>query len=116
MAEETRERLEEIEEKKKSQETTENSERVKATETSETPKELKEPGEFQESKESEKMSPDDLMAMWEEALKEAQTSETQKQESSKEFQKRNLIFSTCQIRRTLPSSKNRRLSRIRIYS
>ena len=105
MAEETKEGLEEIEEKKKSQETAENSETVKVKETLETSKELKEPGEPQESKESEKMSPDDLMAMWEEALKEAQTSETQKQESSKESQKETPSSQPAKLEELSPTQK-----------
>ncbi|MCU4138273.1 MAG: Flagellar motor switch/type III secretory pathway protein FliN [Thermodesulfobacteria bacterium] len=105
MAEETKEGLGEIKEEKKSQETSENSETVKTTETSETAKESKELGESQESKESEKMSPDDLMAMWEEALKEAQTSETQKQESSKESQKETSPSQPAKLEELSPSKK-----------
>jgi len=96
MAEETKEELEEIKEEKKSQETAENSETVKTTETSEKAK---------ESKESEKMSPDDLMTMWEEALKEAQTSETQKQESSKESQKETPSSQPAKLEELSPSQK-----------
>ena len=105
MAEETKEELEEIKEEKKSQETAENSETVKTTEISEKAKESKESGESQESKESEKMSPDDLMAMWEEALKEAQTSETQKQESSKESQKEISSSQPAKLEELSPAQK-----------
>ena len=104
MAEETK-GLEEIKEEKKSQETAENSETVKTTEISEKAKESKESGESQESKESEKMSPDDLMAMWEEALKEAQTSETQKQESSKESQKETSSSQPAKLEELSPAQK-----------
>ena len=105
MAEETKEELEEIKEEKKSQETAENSETVKTTEASEKAKESKEFEESQESKESEKMSPDDLMAMWEEALKEAQTSETQKQESSKESQKETSSSQPAKLEELSPAQK-----------
>ncbi|RKX62402.1 MAG: flagellar motor switch protein FliN [Thermodesulfobacteriota bacterium] len=105
MAEETKEGLEEIKKEKKSQETSENSETVKTTETSETAKESKKSEESQESKESEKMSPNDLMTMWEEALKEAQTSETQKQESSKESQKETPSSQPAKLEELSPSQK-----------
>jgi len=105
MAEETKEGLEEIKKEKKSQETAENSETVKTTEISEKVKESKESGESQESKESEKMSPNDLMTMWEEALKEAQTSETQKQESSKESQKETPSSQPAKLEELSPSQK-----------
>ena len=105
MAEETKEGLEEIKKEKKSQETAENSETVKTTETSETAKESKKSEESQESKESEKMSPNDLMTMWEEALKEAQTSETQKQESSKESQKETPSSQPAKLEELSPSQK-----------
>ena len=105
MAEETKEGLEEIKEEEKSQETAENSETGKTTETSEKAKESKELEESQESEESEKMSPDDLMTMWEEALKEAQTSETQKQEFSKESQKETPPSQPAKLEELSPSQK-----------
>jgi flagellar motor switch protein FliN/FliY len=61
MPEETKENLEGIEEEKKLEEESEGSENLK---------------------DSGDMSPDELMAMWEEALKEAQTKEAQPKEPS----------------------------------
>lgn len=78
MSEETKEGLEELEEEKKLEEKTED---------------------------FENMSPDDLMAMWEEALKEAQTKESQIKETSTEVKKETPSSQPAKLEELSPAQK-----------
>ncbi len=75
MAEETKDVLEEAEEKKE-EEKAEVTESTESADTSGTSESAQDAGQ---SDDAEEMSPDDLMAMWEEALKEAQQAGAQDQ-------------------------------------
>ena len=85
MVEENKEGMENIEQIQNQENTQEESQGAPQESSQEVTQAQETPQEASQEAPSEEMSPEDLMALWEEALKEAQSPESQKQEQEQKF-------------------------------